>query len=79
MTNEKGSTAESKKNSMKIQKEKLRVITGFSEDGRQYLRTISGTVRVNPSTGKPVPRIRMSKKERLRTRKELKELTNKKD
>lgn len=50
-----------------------RRIGNFAQDGRQYGRTSKGTMaRINPATGNVVPRVRLSKKERLRMRKEMK-------
>lgn len=34
-----------------------------------YSETKRGIIRVNPKTGNPIPRIRLSKKERLKLRK----------
>lgn len=52
---------------------KPKPLGSFSQDGRQYGRTAKGTVlRINPMTGKVVPRVRLSKKERLKMRAEMK-------
>jgi hypothetical protein len=52
---------------------KPKPLGSFSQDGRQYGRTAKGTVlRINPMTGKVVPRVRLSKKDRLKMRAEMK-------
>lgn len=51
-----------------------------SQDGRCYGRTPKGTyLRINPATGKVVPRVRLSKKERLRLRAEVKKVAQAKE
>lgn len=51
-----------------------------SQDGRCYGRTPKGTcLRINPATGKVVPRVRLSKKERLRMRAEVKKMAQAKE
>ena len=51
-----------------------------SQDGRCYGRTPKGTyLRINPATGKVVPRVRLSKKERLRMRAEIKKMAQAKE
>ena len=52
----------------------------YSQDGRCYGRTPKGTyLRINPATGKVVPRVRLSKKERLRMRAEIKKMAQAKE
>ena len=51
-----------------------------SQDGRCYGRTSKGTyLRINPATGKVVPRVRLSKKERLKMRAEIKKMAQAKE
>lgn len=51
-----------------------------SQDGRCYGRTPEGTyLRINPVTGKVVPRVRLSKKERLKMRAEIKKMVQAKE
>lgn len=51
-----------------------------SRDGRCYGRTPEGTyLRINPATGKVVPRVRLSKKERLKMRAEIKKMAQAKE
>lgn len=51
-----------------------------SQDGRCYGRTPEGTyLRINPATGKVVPRVRLSKKERLKMRAEIKKMAQAKE
>lgn len=51
-----------------------------SQDGRCYGRTPKGTyLRINPATGKVVPRVRLSKKERLKMRAEIKKMAQVKE
>ena len=51
-----------------------------SQDGRCYGRTLEGTyLRINPATGKVVPRVRLSKKERLKMRAEIKKMAQAKE
>lgn len=51
-----------------------------SQDGRCYGRTPEGTyLRINPATGKVVPRVRLSKKERLKMRAEVKKMAQAKE
>ena len=48
-------------------------IRNYSQDGRQYGYTSKGAIRrVNPSTGRAVPRVRLSKKDRRKMRDEMK-------
>ena len=77
---------ENKENkSAEEQKEKPAVygprrLGNYSQDGRCYGRTPKGTyLRINPATGKVVPRIRLSKKERLRMRAEVKKMAQAKE
>lgn len=52
----------------------------YSQDGRCYGRTPEGTyLRINPATGKVVPRVRLSKKERLKLRAEIKKAAQAKE
>lgn len=52
----------------------------YSHDGRCYGRTPKGTyLRINPATGKVVPRVRLSKKERLKMRAEIKKMAQAKE
>lgn len=73
---------ENKENkSVEEQKEKPAVygprrLGNYSQDGR----TPKGTyLRINPATGKVVPRVRLSKKERLRMRAEIKKMAQAKE
>lgn len=51
-----------------------------SQDGRCYGRTPEGNyLRINPATGKVVPRVRLSKKERLKMRAEIKKMAQAKE
>ena len=51
-----------------------------SQDGRCSGRTTEGTyLRINPATGKVVPRVRLSKKERLKMRAEIKKMAQAKE
>ena len=51
-----------------------------SQDGRCYGRTPEGTyLRINPATGKVVPRVRLSKKERLKMRAEIMKMAQAKE
>ena len=77
---------ENKENkSAEEQKEKPAVygprrLGNYSQDGRCYGRTPKGTyLRINPATGKVVPRVRLSKKERLKMRAEIKKMTQAKE
>lgn len=77
---------ENKENkSAEEQKEKPAVygprrLGNYSQDGRCYGRTPKGTyLRINPATGKVVPRVRLSKKERLRMRAEVKKMAQAKE
>lgn len=77
---------ENKENkSAEEQKEKPAVygprrLGNYSQDGRCYGRTPKGTyLRINPTTGKVVPRVRLSKKERLRMRAEIKKMAQAKE
>lgn len=77
---------ENKENkSAEEQKEKPAVygprrLGNYSQDGRCYGRTPKGTyLRINPATGKVVPRVRLSKKERLRMRAEIKKTAQAKE
>lgn len=77
---------ENKENkSAEEQKEKPAVygprrLGNYSQDGRCYGRTPKGTyLRINPATGKVVPRVRLSKKERLRMRAEIKKMAQAKE
>ena len=57
-----------------------RRLGNYSQDGRCYGRTPKGTyLRINPDTGKVVPRVRLSKKERLRMRAEIKKMAHAKE
>ena len=57
-----------------------RRLGNYSQDGRCYGRTPKGTyLRINPATGKVVPRVRLSKKERLRMRAEVKKMAQAKE
>ena len=57
-----------------------RRLGNYSQDGRCYGRTPKGTyLRINPATGKVVPRVRLSKKERLRMRAEIKKMAQAKE
>ena len=57
-----------------------RRLGNYSQDGRCYGRTPEGTyLRINPATGKVVPRVRLSKKERLRMRVEVKKMAQAKE
>ena len=57
-----------------------RRLGNYSQDGRCYGRTLKGTyLRINPATGKVVPRVRLSKKERLKMRAELKKMAQAKE
>lgn len=57
-----------------------RRLGNYSQDGRCYGRTPKGTVlRINPATGKVVPRVRLSKKERLKMRAEIKKMAQAKE
>ena len=57
-----------------------RRLGNYSQDGRCYGRTPKGTyLRINPATGKVVPRVRLSKKERLRMRSEIKKMAQAKE
>ena len=78
--------SENKENkSVEEQKEKPAVygprrLGNYSQDGRCYGRTPKGTyLRINPATGKVVPRVRLSKKERLRMRAEVKKMAQAKE
>lgn len=78
--------SENKENkSAEEQKEKPAVygprrLGNYSQDGRCYGRTPKGTyLRINPATGKVVPRVRLSKKERLRMRAEIKKMAQAKE
>ena len=78
--------SENKENkSAEEQKEKSvtygpRRLGNYSQDGRCYGRTPKGTyLRINPATGKVVPRVRLSKKERLKMRAEIKKMTQAKE
>ena len=78
--------SENKENkSVEEQKEKLvaygpRRLGSCSQDGRCYGRTSKGTyLRINPATGKVVPRVRLSKKERLKMRAEIKKMAQAKE
>ena len=52
----------------------------YSQDGRCYGKTPKGTyLRINPATGKVVPRVRLSKKERLKMRAEIKKMAQAKE
>ena len=58
----------------------LRRLGNYSQDGRCYGRTPEGTyLRINPATGKVVPRVRLSKKERLKMRAEIKKMAQAKE
>ena len=58
----------------------LRRLGNYSQDGRCYGRTPKGTyLRINPATGKVVPRVRLSKKERLKMRAEIKKMAQAKE
>lgn len=77
---------ENKENkSAEEQKEKPAVygprrLGNYSQDGRCYGRTPKGTyLRINPATRKVVPRVRLSKKERLRMRAEIKKMAQAKE
>lgn len=77
---------ENKENkSAEEQKEKPAVygprrLGNYSQDGRCYGRTPKGTyLRINPATGKVVPRVRLSKKERLKMRAEIKKMAQAKE
>ena len=77
---------ENKENkSAEEQKEKPAVygprrLGNYSQDGRCYGRTPKGTyLRINPAPGKVVPRVRLSKKERLRMRAEIKKMAQAKE
>ena len=77
---------ENKENkSVEEQKEKSvaygpRRLGSCSQDGRCYGRTPKGTyLRINPATGKVVPRVRLSKKERLKMRAEIKKMAQAKE
>lgn len=71
--------------SVEDQKEKSvtygpKLLGNYSQDGRCYGRTPKGTyLRINPATGKVVPRIRLSKKERLKMRAEIKKMAQDKE
>lgn len=71
--------------SVEKQKEKPAVyrprrLGNYSQDGRCYGRTPEGTyLRINPATGKVVPRVRLSKKERLKMRAEIKKMAQAKE
>ena len=57
-----------------------RCLGNYSQDGRRYGRTPKGTyLRINPATGKVVPRVRLSKKERLKMRAEIKKMAQAKE
>lgn len=57
-----------------------RRLGNYSQDGRCYGRTPKGTyLRINPATGKVVPRVRLSKKERLKMRAEIKKMAQAKE
>lgn len=57
-----------------------RRLGNYSQDGRCYGRTPKGTyLRINPVTGKVVPRVRLSKKERLKMRAEIKKMAQAKE
>ena len=57
-----------------------RRLGNYSLDGRCYGRTPKGTyLRINPATGKVVPRVRLSKKERLKMRAEIKKMAQAKE
>ena len=57
-----------------------RRLGNYSQDGRCYGRTPEGTyLRINPATGKVVPRVRLSKKERLKMRAEIKKMAQAKE
>ena len=57
-----------------------RRLGNYSQDGRRYGRTPKGTyLRINPATGKVVPRVRLSKKERLKMRAEIKKMAQAKE
>lgn len=78
--------SENKENkSAEEQKEKSvtygpRRLGNYSQDGRCYGRTPKGTyLRINPATGKVVPRVRLSKKERLKMRAEIKKMAQAKE
>lgn len=78
--------SENKENkSVEEQKEKSvaygpRRLGNYSQDGRCYGRTPKGTyLRINPATGKVVPRVRLSKKERLKMRAEIKKMAQAKE
>ena len=78
--------SENKENkSVEEQKEKSvaygpRRLGNCSQDGRCYGRTPKGTyLRINPATGKVVPRVRLSKKERLKARAEIKKMAQAKE
>ena len=78
--------SENKENeSAEEQKEKPAVygprrLGNYSQDGRCYGRTPEGTyLRINPATGKVVPRVRLSKKERLKMRAEIKKMAQAKE
>lgn len=78
--------SENKENkSAEEQKEKSvtygpRRLGNYSQDGRCYGRTPKGTyLRINPATGKVVHRVRLSKKERLKMRAEIKKMTQAKE
>lgn len=78
--------SENKENkSAEEQKEKPAVygprrLGNYSQDGRCYGRTPKGTyLRINPATGKVVPRVRLSKKERLKMRAEIKKMAQAKE
>ncbi len=77
---------ENKENkSAEEQKEKPAVygprrLGNYSQNGRCYGRTPKGTyLRINPATGKVVPRVRLSKKERLKMRAEIKKMAQAKE
>lgn len=78
--------SENKENkSVEEQKEKPaayrpRRLGNYSQDGRCYGRTPKGTyLRINPATGKVVPRVRLSKKGRLKMRAEIKKIAQAKE
>ena len=57
-----------------------RRLGNYSQDGRCYGRTPKGTyLRINSATGKVVPRVRLSKKERLRMQVEVKKMAQAKE
>lgn len=57
-----------------------RRLGNYSQDRRCYGKTPKGTyLRINPATGKVVPRVRLSKKERLKMRAEIKKMAQAKE